>query len=332
MVAFPRFGRLAFGEPQVAPDKQSKLANIGLVSDSMLEGNPEYRDRLNMYTAAVSAALSGDPKLVAALDKTLEVELLSRQTRNRVQEDQAAAIDALAQLGALGKQKEVEAAAAARNTNSNVQNGGANDAEGAQITPSDDNNFIKRAKKAVIAAHQNNKNSNNKIDPSNTKARAELEKLALDPNFSGEYTTATLTDRVVFVATTFVLRGITLSLVDWGIATQFVNDLQAAMGMYVGLYLTLFALWALIVNGFKKDVLMSSLFMYISSRDPKFVARIAAHVALQVLLLPVPALLLSRAKDLQSAATYRERRAISAALSNVTLLMWLGTSFVAMRM
>ena len=297
MVAFPRFGRLAFGEPKASPDKQMTLANIGLVSDSMLESNPAYRDRLNMYMATTAAALSGDPSLTSALEKSLEVEAMTRVVRNRVQEDQAAAVDALSQLRALNQQQ---------------QKGGA---------PNFITNAFEKVKKKDVRPEVVDVEKNGE----------ELRALSTDPNFDGEYTSATLTDRVVFVAVSFVLRGIALALTDWGISTQFVNDLQGAMSMYVGIYISLFSIWALLVNSGDTDVLMASLFMFLSKRDPKWIPRIVAHVLLNLLLLPVPALLLSSAKNLQSAATYRERRAISAALSNITLLMWLGTSFVALK-
>lgn len=152
-----------------------------------------------------------------------------------------------------------------------------------------------------------------------------------DP-ISGPSTEAiTSTDRVVFIATTFVLRSIALFVIQWGLNTYMVRSFSSAFKLYLLTYVGLFALWVMLVNAVDKDLVFRMLFYYVSV-DPHGYGRIFFHLFILLIFLPIPLLVKTRTYQDQmeeEELTFERRRSIFRLLSMLTFFIWVISSAIA---
>jgi hypothetical protein len=163
-----------------------------------------------------------------------------------------------------------------------------------------------------------------------------VEKLAdqLDthPIFNPENEKISMTDRVIFIAVTFMIRGLTLFLIDWGINSMLITTFNRAFLYYTLLYFTLFMMWVLLVNAGSdgENIPLKMAFYYVNWKA-NGVGRILAHLAVQVFLIPIPFIVREPLQGAPDTATFEKRRAVYRVLSNFTFFVWVMTSIIALR-
>jgi len=153
-----------------------------------------------------------------------------------------------------------------------------------------------------------------------------------NPVFSSEVEKVSATDRVVFIAMTFILRTITLYLVEWGINNRMITSFEKAFTYYFLIYVSFIILWALLVNINKDDLMFRLIFYYINFNNSKGMTRVIVHCAIQLLLLPIPFILKESSTSNASAfLSFEERRNVINTLSSFTMFVWILTSTISLR-
>ena len=154
-----------------------------------------------------------------------------------------------------------------------------------------------------------------------------------DPVYSPAAAAVTTTDRLIFITLTFVLRAVALFLLEWGLQANYITSFNNAFFLYIGVYLSLFALMALLVNASDKVLSLHMLFYYLSlhSGDGRGLIRMFLHVFIIMLLLPVPLLLRRRNANGTTMDEYERNRQISTTMGQFTLFVWIATSALALR-
>lgn len=152
------------------------------------------------------------------------------------------------------------------------------------------------------------------------------------PIFSPENEKISMTDRVIFIAVTFMIRGLALFLIDWGVNSQLITTFNRAFLYYTLIYFTLFMMWALLVNAGNdtENIPLKMAFYYVNWRS-NGIGRILAHVAVQTFLIPIPFIVREPLRGAPDTATYEKRRAVYRVLSNFTFFVWVMTSIIALR-
>lgn len=151
-----------------------------------------------------------------------------------------------------------------------------------------------------------------------------------DPIASPDNEKLTTTDRIIFIAMTFVLRGITLFLVEWAVNTYMVKSFEDAFKLYLVCYLAIFAVWAIMVNA-SDGLFFRMLFYYIDNETFGY-GRIMVHFLVQMVLLPVPYIVKTKGfQYTEEEYTYEQRRKTMSILSNFTFFIWAITSVIALR-
>lgn len=163
-----------------------------------------------------------------------------------------------------------------------------------------------------------------------------------DPVLSPKINELKYMDKVIFIAVTFLIRAVTLFIVQWGLNTRMLNDFVSAFIFYIFIYMTLFILWCFLVNATTNNVFFKVLFYYInldSGTGPyaryKAYGRIIAHFVIFLLLIPVPFIvkdtvntnLYSTAEYEQS--VYEQRVKTYRYISQFTFFIWILTSVIA---
>lgn len=150
-----------------------------------------------------------------------------------------------------------------------------------------------------------------------------------DPVLGPSTESLTITDRVVFIATTFVLRALALFVIQWGLNTYMLRSFNQAFMWYFIVYVGLFVLWVLLVNTVDKDLVFRMLFYYVAA-DPNGYGRMIAHLCVLVVFLPIPFLVKTKEQDPSAEEfTFEKRRSIFRLLSMLTFFIWVVTSAIA---
>ena len=154
-----------------------------------------------------------------------------------------------------------------------------------------------------------------------------------NPLYSSENEKATFTDRIVFIAMTFVFRTISLLLINTAIHSRYITKFRQAFGYYFLIYSLLFIIWVTIVNIPKDNILIGLLFYYVNARydSSVWISRIGVHLAMQLLILPMPILLTPKFSSQSETDTFEKREHLYNTLSFFTLVIWIITSLVALR-
>jgi len=145
----------------------------------------------------------------------------------------------------------------------------------------------------------------------------------------------TTVDITIFCALTYIIRGISLYLVDWAFTTNMISTLAEGFFFYVVVYWIIFGLICIIVNtdidansgGFANP--FKAIFYYLNM-DVNPSMRILVHLILQFILFPI-ILFISDGSINPDQDSYQKKRSILLLTSNLTLLIWFLTSIIAFR-
>ena len=154
-----------------------------------------------------------------------------------------------------------------------------------------------------------------------------------DYQYGPEAENVNMTDRVIFVATTYIVRAISLFMVEWGIHTGFINNFIKAFSLYFGVYVSVLILLYILTNANLENYLFRALFYYINGQteNGKGNMRIGIHVLCLLFLFPVPFVVREYRQINNKNLTFTEKRSILNGVEKFTLIAWVLTSIVALR-
>jgi hypothetical protein len=170
------------------------------------------------------------------------------------------------------------------------------------------------------------------LKSNNKRYQEELNKVVIayenDPILSPDNFKITSTDRVVAIAVAYVIRAVSLFLVEWGMNSYMIQGFESAFQTYLMLYIGMFLLVVTLANASDNMLLFRMVFYYFSIDPPNSIWRVVVHILVQLILLPVPFLV----RDGNSAApdkySFESRRAVMRTLSQFTFFIWALTSAI----
>jgi hypothetical protein len=156
-------------------------------------------------------------------------------------------------------------------------------------------------------------------------------------------------DKLVFIGITFMIRLITLMIIDWALTSNFIVTFTQAYLLYIGVYTVILLLFVVIVNmsfnlsaydlyngdGVSTSIASALYYFYIipGNMQPA-VKRLLIHLLI-ILAVTILALFIvgnTKAPDEVLNFDYSEKKRIRGSLSHFTLLLWLITSGCAFGM
>jgi hypothetical protein len=197
------------------------------------------------------------------------------------------------------------------------------------------------------------KEQQDKINEKNAKSKAEMIK-KLRPIYykykddvNPDKLKIKLIDRVIFIATTFLIRYITLMIIDWGLSTNLINNFYRAFLYYCFIYLLFFVFIVMLVNvivhyplmelySSMKIVSIPNLFYYFYIYTNGYL-RLLIHIFLILIILFIPYIInidkinfiKSEEKKSNISYDYDKKKKILDAISIFSFIIWILTSIIA---
>lgn len=150
-------------------------------------------------------------------------------------------------------------------------------------------------------------------------------------------------DRFIFIGVTFIIRFISLSLIEWSMNTNFISSFEQAFLFYCVIYISIFCFITIIVNIIynyplqqlytdRSIVNISSMlyYFYIYTNGPM---RLVLHLIFIIILMLIP-FIINLGNNKQSDAAnfnYELKKTTRNTLSRFTLVIWIITSIIALR-
>ena len=174
----------------------------------------------------------------------------------------------------------------------------------------------------------------NKTNEDLEKKQKWANELRHDPSLPLDAMKTTFQDRLVFVAITYILRALCIYIMEWAIFTQLINTFDTAFWVYVLLYSVLFLLLSIVVNAQEDDKVFRLLLYYLNTKGENGMVRIGVHLAVQWILLPLPYLVseFKDGNDFTSKVSFSERRRVIRAIERVSMISWLLTTMIALKL
>jgi len=144
-------------------------------------------------------------------------------------------------------------------------------------------------------------------------------------------------DRIVFIVITFIIRYITLLLVNWCVEIDIVRSFNQAFMLFSFIYIIIFWLIVMIINvnispeySGEASIIgkVQSVLYYFHFRIND-IGRLLVHTLLIILLLIIPIIIKNDEKTYDDPLTYDDRMVLYKSLSLFTIFMWIFTSIVA---
>lgn len=183
-----------------------------------------------------------------------------------------------------------------------------------------------------IAAVEGDKGLDNNPRERNKLLDNVLDEVETHPIYNPKFEQVSMTDRVVFIAVTFIIRALCLFLIDWGLNSHMINSFNRAFLLYIIIYMCIFLVWVLLVNAGEdgKNMFFRMVFYYVNW-EVHGPGRVMVHLLIQLMLLPVPFVVKERVVGKNATWTYEQRRATYRVISNFTFFIWILTSIIALR-
>lgn len=156
-------------------------------------------------------------------------------------------------------------------------------------------------------------------------------------------------DRAIFIASIFIIRQIALTFVDWGLNTNVINNFHTAFLMYSLIYLIFFIFIIMLVNVVVYYPIMELFSNTTITNIPNYLyyyyiytngfMRLVIHMLIIVILLFIPYLInMDKVKIVwynfntkNISYDYEERTNIYNSISLFSFIVWLLTSFIALK-
>lgn len=161
----------------------------------------------------------------------------------------------------------------------------------------------------------------------------DLERFHRDPIYSPENEQITMVDRVVFIAATYIIRAISMFMLEWAVHINFVNTFVKGFALYFGVYFCIFILLYMLTNASEKDEVFRMIFYYIYTKSDggNGLVRIWAHLICVFMMIPIPFVVREYREFEKDSMTFAEKRTILTGVSRFSLYIWLLTSLVALK-
>jgi uncharacterized protein (UPF0333 family) len=167
------------------------------------------------------------------------------------------------------------------------------------------------------------------IDTGDKNIQKKLRDFEQDPIFGLDVEKITPTDRAVFIALTYILRSISLFLLNWGINSNAVTNFEKAFLLYFTCYITLFIIIVLLVNVGKDTIFFRLLFYYIDAHHNGW-GRVILHILFQLALMPVIWMLKTNNNSLEI-TDFKTGQRIYNVMSIYTFFIWIFSSIIALQ-
>lgn len=157
----------------------------------------------------------------------------------------------------------------------------------------------------------------------------------------------TMIDRVIFIATTFVIRFITLMIIEWGLSTNLINNFYRAFLYYCLIYLLFFVFMIMLVNvvvnyplmelySSMKIINIPNLFYYFYIYTNGYI-RLLIHIFVILTILFIPYIInidkinfiRSEEKKRNISYDYDKKKKILDSISLFSFIIWILTSIIA---
>ena len=160
-----------------------------------------------------------------------------------------------------------------------------------------------------------------------------IAKLYDEPYFSPNNEAVHWSDRAIFIAITYIVRSVALFMVEWGLFSNYITTFQGAFAMYFGMYIIVFLLLVYLTNSRRDDRIFKLAFFYMNTltSDGKGFLRVALHLIVITMLLPIPVVVKEYREFTQpEILTFTEKTQILNGVDKFTLYSWLLTSVIAL--
>ena len=158
-----------------------------------------------------------------------------------------------------------------------------------------------------------------------------IEEIDNNPIYNPQTQEVNVRDRIIFICLTFVIRGIVLFLLDWGVNSYLIDSFRNAFFAYMFLYSCIVMLMVILVNSSSTENVTLRLLFYYINTDANGYMRVIVHIFVQLLLLPIMFVINVQNTDISVALSYEEKRKMYRVVSNLSLFIWTLTSVIALR-
>ena len=166
------------------------------------------------------------------------------------------------------------------------------------------------------------------------------------PQFSPDRLEITLIDRVIFILTTLLIRILALSLINWGLNSNIINNFKTAYVYYSGIYILFFVFITALVNVMYyypifelfSNISLTSMpnMLYYFYVHINGYNRLLLHLCIILILLFIPFILAMDKKteeqiDMNISFDYNQKEKIINSISYFSLGIWILTSIIAIK-
>ena len=163
-------------------------------------------------------------------------------------------------------------------------------------------------------------------DPADSLLDVELES---DPKATLELLEITMNDRYIFIALTFVLRMVTLFLIQWAVNSEMILNFQQTFIQYTMIYCMLIIFLTFVIS--TNDLGMQQLLYYMDVNTHGY-SRLMLHLFLVVVLIPILYVIkLPNTTNAQTNVTFEYKQQLISSISIFSWVIWLFTSLAALR-
>lgn len=155
-------------------------------------------------------------------------------------------------------------------------------------------------------------------------------------------------DRLIFIVITFIIRLISLTIVDWSLNTNFIYNISQAFILYIVLYIIFYCIIIIIVNMtfnypikqlYNNDSIFTNIinilyYFYLIPGDIfnsslKLLAHIIFIIILSVIIIIFKS---NEMQDVNLKYDFKNKKNINRTVNNFTLIVWIFTSMIALKL
>ena len=160
--------------------------------------------------------------------------------------------------------------------------------------------------------------------------KSTLDRIQNHPIYSPKFEELFMSDRFMMVVIAFVLRNLTLYLVEWGINSTFINTFKSAFDYFILIYSLLFLLIVCAVNNNMIKNISLKMLIYYLNIEANGAFRIIIHLLIMVFLYPIVIIFKNKNPD-NKIISYDDRNSIKNVLETITFIIWLIQSIIILR-
>ena len=149
-----------------------------------------------------------------------------------------------------------------------------------------------------------------------------------DPIFGVDTEKITPTDRAIFIALTYIIRSISLFLLNWSINSNMVKNFENAFILYFVSYICIFIIIVILVNT-ENNLFFRMLLYYLDSKNNGW-GRILIHILIQLGLMPI-IWMLKISSESMKITDFTTSQRLYGVIADYTFFIWLFSSIIALQ-